>query len=360
MPLTPEQQQELQELRRIDELEAQLGKQSQPQPKSAVQQALDPKLQDPQSQEMLNNMMGGMAGNAVGAAVAPGLGKLLKPVGNMISSAAQRSGVLDKVKKIGELEPYVQGKINEAKEMFGKKQIGPRMLEQESRVGQNTVKIDPKSIQGLSPELDEISKSLAPNEQGLAEIPATEGLKIRQHLNKVAGWKSSPMDAGKAQAIDQQAAGVHQNLAQQFSNIDPAMEQLSQEMQGAYNTQKQAIGSAGKNPIGSVLTSDSAPGLAKKGRLSRFDEQAGSNLGQLGENISTANERLKPVELSDLFSLKAPKVIAQKAGQLGGRGFDAAAQVAQPSVDALTRLLQAHPEGIGQALGTIVRPRGNP
>lgn len=270
---------------------------------------------------------------ALGKLAPQALKKFLKP-------AAERSEVLSKVKNVAELEPYVQGKVNQAAELFNKKQISPRMLEQESRMAGNTVKLDPKSLEGLSPEIDMIAKSLTPDTSGLAELPATEALKLRAELNKISGWKASPMDPSKAKALDTQASAAHQNLAEQFSNIDPAMAPLSQELQQAYTTQKQAIGTAGKNPIQAVTSGGGAGGLAKQGRLARFDEQAGTNLKGLGENIQLAQQRLEPLGLETLLN---PKKLASQAGGLVGRPYDALAEmlIKQPEPSSINEIRRA-------------------
>jgi hypothetical protein len=202
-------------------------------------------------------------------------------------------------------------------------------------MSQATVKIHPDSVAGLSPEIDTMMSRYKPGADGMIEMPAPDALDLRQELNNVAGWKAHPMDAARAQAMDSQAAAAHQNLAQQFSGIDPTMEPLSQELQQAYTTQKQAIGSAGKNPIGTVLQSDAASGLAKKGRLGRFDEGAGSDLSGLGKNIKTANDRLRPLSLSDLFSIHGPEQAATKLASPMTRGYDAAAEAVSPALGAV-------------------------
>lgn len=338
MPLTPEQLQELQELEELEQLEQKFGGNQLPEP-SFVEQGIDmipgmkqrregiaqyrstpeykashPQavtgMEDPALQYGL-----GMAGPESAASMIKGLANFLKP-------AAKRAEVSQKVKNVGELEPYVQGKINEASEMFNKKQIGPRMLEQESRMAGKTVKVDPKSMQGLDPDIDSVINSYPIGVDGLAEIPAQEALKLRAQINKVAGWKSSPGDPMKARALDEQAAMAHKNLAEQFSSADPAMEALSKELQQAYNIQKQAVGSAGRNPINSVVANDGVSGLAKKGRLANFDEQAGSELAELGQNIKTANDRSRPMGMSDIFSIHGPKAVANKLSAPALNAYD--------------------------------------
>lgn len=252
--------------------------------------------------------------------------KSVPKIGNALSSffapAAQRSEVLGKVKNIAELEPYVQGKVNEANEMFNAKNMGTPMAMQNSILNGKMVKIDPKSIQGLSPELDQLVSKMNPGEGGLADVPATDALKVRQELNKVAGWKSSPMDPMKAKAIDSQAAAAHQNLSSQFSSIDPAMGDISQGMQQSYNLQKSTLGSAGRSPIQAVTKQD----LTTQSRLAQFDQSAGSDLQGLGKDINTAKDRLQaytPTGLKKLFTIGAPKEAFDLAATPVSRAYDA-------------------------------------
>lgn len=351
---------------------------------------------------------------------------------NFIAPAAQRAEVLNKVKNIGELEPYVASKVSEAKGLFNKQEISPRMLEQQSRLQGNVIKVNPEELKGLSPELDAYANSISvkqpdpygsyfrpgskafstgkpavegvpgqstvvthgysgeapkvpdnygyptegmgirpPTPEPIAkpfstvsspgtpgtpaqaggstsfsvplapvyseiEIPAEEGLKIRAMLNDVAGWKAHPIDPLKAQALDSQVAKVHQGLASKLQEIDPAMGPLSQEMKSAYGLQNSALKGAGKNPVGSVLSADTPAGLVKKGRLSSFDEGAGSNLGQLGEDIKTAQDRLKPIEWSDLLNpTKTLKTLGKAGANKAKIGYDAAAEALTPQLQKL-------------------------
>lgn len=373
----------------------------------------------------------------VGLAGPESLASMFKSVGKFFAPAAQRSEVLSKVKNVGELEPYVQGKINEASEMFNKKQIGPRMLEQNARAENQIVPIDVSKIRGIHPEVDQIlaqaeeaslkqpysagadnlslsssegggltskpfpeipSKTHGPGEDFYNQIGNAEFKGIPEKVNlpdtmypKSSSWspsvksnynksgvsnqtpiksntdmypKSSNWEPSsktpysslgskpassieKSQMYSSESPEAVINLPMKevldirrklnsvtprfddptfkdkvlnagnyvrgsLSKVDPSIEPLSKELQDAYAVQKQALGNANRNPVTSIVQNQGATGLAKRSRLARFDEQAGSDLSTLGKNIKTANDRSRPLSLTDLFSIQGPKQIANK------------------------------------------------
>lgn len=282
----------------------------------------------------------GAAGGSMGDIAASAPGNLAKGANSLAEAGANRSEVLGKVKNVEELEPYVQGKINEARQSFNQNEIAPRMTMQKSMVGGHTVKVDPKQLEGISPEVDGIAKTLSPGADGLAELPGTEALKLRENLNKGAGWKAHPMDAGRAQAVNSQVAALHQDISKQFAGINPDMASTSQELQEAYNIQKNSLGHAGRNPINTVLTSNAVTGLGKEGRLRTFDKAAGSDLEGLGDNIKLAHKRMQHnISLGDLVSWGGPKKFINEGVSAAGRAYDYLGSTVQPGTEALSSFL---------------------
>jgi hypothetical protein len=118
MPLTPEEQQEL----------AQLSQKYGPKPaKDGIDTS--PGFVEREMQNAPHTIMGDalrnapMAGaGAINPSIEQGIGYAAGKLKNFLAPAAARSEVLSKVKSPTELEPYVQGKINEAKDAFNERQ----------------------------------------------------------------------------------------------------------------------------------------------------------------------------------------------------------------------------------------------
>lgn len=250
-----------------------------------------------------------------GVKALPGIGNKLK---EFLAPAAKRAGAREALQGPDALG-YLQNTAANTAEKFNKSQIGPRMLEQESRLKGNTIRLNPEDLKGVSPELDQYAQSIAvqkpatdsagystitkqsdfPSEASI-EIPAEEGLKVRKMLNDAAGWKQHPTDPTRAKAVDDKAASLHSWLSDQFHTIDPSMEPLSQEMQNAYNVQKAATGKALRVPgVNSAAVKDAA--------VRKYGEMSGVDLQGLGEVANeSGSSSINP------FAMTSPKGIVKE------------------------------------------------
>ncbi len=251
--------------------------------------------------------------------------------------AADRAEVASKVKNITELEPYVQSKVSDASKAFMEKQVTPRIEQQYAKATEQYVPFKKEDFLGIHPELDAKVSELSQLHGD--EIPMSKALDLKADLNSKTKFKTVGPWAD-TQAAQSKALDAGNKLRESINTVDPSVGQLSDELKTAYGVKKAALGNASKNPINALLPNDSAAGLAKKGRLATFDEQAGSDLSTLGRNIQTASDRVRPMKIGDLISIHGPKQVINKATAPVFNTYDkiAQSQVAAPDVDIAQKL----------------------
>lgn len=388
MPLTPEQLKEMQELEELDQLEKVYGQPQSQESKPGIVSRIGTSIDQGLSKvgdyidhapavNSIREFIGQPTGDAFVAArkqykdthpqpitgmedpVYRGLGfaspesglsalKAIKPgvkkLRDFLRPAAQRSEVLDKVKNVEQLNPYLQGQIDDAMSMYTKREITPRVVEQQARAGDQLVNIDPSQIRGIHPEVDTMLESAVKSREaqpysaassqayGSPEfsqelnLPMKEVLDIRKKLNTITPRFDDPN--AKTKILN---AGNY--VRQRLGKTDPNIPAISEELQSAYSL-PESLGLESRDPSRILTPAESAGGLTKRSELAQFDKKSGSNLTQLGEDVKTANERLQPLSLSEMFTLHGPKRIITKAvsGPLG-RAYDATAQKVLPTLN---------------------------
>lgn len=296
----------------------------------------------PEGQKIIN----GVASGGIGEAAAP-IGALVKSLGSFLGNAAERSNILGMVKDPTKLGPYVAQKLQEAEEAFHSKQIDPRMdartnlLQQATDTG-NAATVNPESFKGLSPEIDSVAGQLPKGES--VQISPDEYNALSSSVNKASRFKPGlqydPASAAKVQA----AKDAGDALRGKGYDIDPEIGQLGSELHDAYSLKDAALKGMGSKPISVVRAGSN---LDKASTLGQFDQQAGTNLGQLGKNIDTAQTRLG---LSpDLTGATGMGSMARQAIGAVPRAIDATAATVKPGVDKLGQLLSTP---LGQKLGS--------
>lgn len=335
----------------------------------------------------MDTVQDGVIPGAIGKGIGLGF-KGMAAGANAFGNAAKNAksfqwakGLLQKEETIN---PALQEKLGEAKELFNKKQIGPRMAEQRSRAETQTIKLDPERFKGVSPEIDEYLETLkiyqpdpygayrsvkgpavVPGSQGVPagatpktvvtggagddvtpgffqratppgegygsyagalpeekipskftevrgegtpavpgtaggavpfqpaqrphyteqEIPMREALKLREMLNREARFlEQGPNIDSAIRARGESARQAGDQLRYALGEADPSILQLSDELLDAYNLRDATLRGTAKNPGGVFAASN----ISKGGRLSQFDEAAGTDLRGMGEALDDA------------------------------------------------------------------------
>lgn len=102
----------------------------------------------------------GMTSEAPITALLKGIPKIGNALKTFLTPAAQRAEARTALKGPEALD-YLQKTAGNTAEKFNKTQISPRMLEQESRLKGNTIRINPEELKGVSPELDQYANSIS-------------------------------------------------------------------------------------------------------------------------------------------------------------------------------------------------------
>ncbi len=309
--------------------------------------------------DVRNRMMEGMAGNAMGATMAPGLSKLLKPVGNVLSNAARRSGVLSQVKKGVGLARGVKDQITGALEQFNQKAISPEAEKLKALLTGKSVSVAPSEIQGVDPVLDRYSKQLwkknlnttDPNMSGPAlgnipvDIKATTANKIKQKAASAANHaKSKPFSEGSA-AREKSAEEVAANMRSKVSSLDPEVDNINKSLQDKIQTRNRIQEASDTSPVETI---QGRLGGTKHSLISDVDSAAGTNLGQMGRDIEIAQTRLGQKGIPESMA-----ALVHHGMGFAPRAGGAVAEGLEP----LIKFLQAHPEAAGNIMS---RPTLNP
>lgn len=296
---------------------------------------------------VLQKVVGGIGSGGVGEITAPlgqlasaGIGKLA----SFFKPAAQRSGILSLVKNEAQLGPKVADEVNQAREQFTKSQISPRMSEQYARADEQSIPFNPDEFKGIHPSIDTAVDNLTST--GAKEIPMTDALKLRAQLNDKSLFKDLGPYSEQVAAKQSSALNAGNKLRDTISSVDPNMGAISDELKDAYSLRNAVTNSAGKRPISAVTA---GLGTDKGSLLSQFDEQAGTDLRGLGNNIDLAKERLGGASSS--LPMSKLGVIKQIRGVIP-RGYDALAEMVQPGLQKASSAL-ATPTGQLGSLGAL-------
>ena len=299
-----------------------------------------------------SNMMEGIAGNAMGATMAPGLSKLLKPVGSVITNAARRSGVLDKVKSGVGLARDVKDQISGALGQYSEKAIKPQAEQLRQLLSGKSVQVAPSEIQGVDPVLDRYAKQLwkknlnttepSMTGQSLPNIPvdiqANVANKIKQKAASAANYaKSKPFSEGSA-AREKSAEEIAANMRSKVSSVDPQVDEINRGLQDKIQTRNRIAEASDTSPIETI---QGRIGGTKSSLISDIDQAAGTKLGQTGRDIELAQSRLGQKDVPQSFAALMHRGLGV-APRIGG----ATAQGLEP----LMRFLRAHPEAAGNIL----------
>lgn len=218
----------------------------------------------------------------------------------MIAPTVERAGLAKMLKQTPEkIEPYVAGKISGAKQAFTDKSITPLMERQQALAEGRTVQIKPQDYMGHSPEADAILQrhvdQVGANKMyempGTVDIPVSDALEVRQHLNAASKFNPAKPFTPEVSARNTAARGAGDQLRNQLSSLPEVGEELastSDSLKDAYSLRTSALGKADK-PMATIKPSGAAS--SKNLRLQTLDKTAGTDLSRLGQNMKIAEQR---------------------------------------------------------------------
>lgn len=292
-----------------------------------------PTPQDIEDKRIRNSMMEGIMGNAAGEAAAPFVKWAASPLTKFLGNAAERSGVLSKVKAGVGLARYAKDEISGALDNYNKKAIAPESDKLKSFLTGKQVSVKPESIEGVNPLLNRYSRYLK-NSSGLDEMglrseetpaSATAMNRVKQIASKEADYaKSKPFSEG-SEAKAEQAGSVANYARGKVSELGPEVDEANRQLQDMIQTRNRIKEMSDSSPIEAL---SGTPGTTKSSLLADIDKGAGSNLGQLGENINLARTRLgergMPTSMSSLASQALG--VAPRIGGAAAQGLDKLAE----------------------------------
>lgn len=261
-------------------------------------------------------------------------GKPFSALENFLKPAAQRSSVLDMVKKPEQLGPYVSNRVNQAESQFVNQNITPKMEAQRALAEGKTIALKPGSFMGHDPGVDamlqqRLNEARATSMYGspdTVEMPLKDILEIRSKLNKVSQFRPGRVYSDEAIAKNKAAREAGDLLRSHISNhpeVGDDIAKLSDSLQKDYNLKNEVLVPAKRNPVQAITSS----GMDKTSKLAQFDQAAGTNLRQLGTDIDTAVGRLGDSRAADIIGkTDIPSAAVRHTVGRTGRMYDAAAQ----------------------------------
>lgn len=285
----------------------------------------------------LAKITNGIASGGVGEVAAP-LGGLLSSAGKGISNffkpAVARSAAMGLVKNEAALGPSVATKIGEATDQFNKTQIAPRMAEQYTRAGEQAVPFNPDAFKGIHPSIDEMVNNIS--QGGVKEIPMKDALDLRAALNNKSMFKDMGPYSEEIAARSQKAVDAGNSIRQSINTVDPNIGAISGELQDAYSLRKAVTKGAAKRPISTV---EAPVGSDKASLLSQFDNAAGTDLRQYGQNITKAKSQLG--QSQGAWSPGSVAAIANRVAGVAPRAYDSLATMLQPAAETVGNAAQS-------------------
>lgn len=268
-----------------------------------------------------------------------GTGAILKGLSKFIAPAVRRSNILDLVKRPAELGPKISEELGAANEAYNAKNIAPKMAQQQQLANGRSIVIKPAGYMGHDADVDAMmnkylgearAKSMYGSPDTVA-IPMSDALEARAKLNKVSQFKPGLVYSDEAAARNKFARDAGDRLRSQIAvhpEVGQEISQLSDSLQNDYSLRNEVMRSAKKTPISTIKGSN----LDKESNLARFDQKAGTNLSQTGQDIATAESRLgsetpSPFSKGDILKSAARQTVGR-----GGRIYDAAAQGLAPFI----------------------------
>lgn len=235
-----------------------------------------------------NTALGGLQGGAQGALMGAGAGALGEAVGGLIGSGKNVVQTSRMAANRARTQDIALEAIDEA---TGK--LKSSEAENLSRyLGDKTIPIDTTKIRGISPQVDELLSAHASKISPYGDIPselnipATDANKIRSLLDQEMTYKKLGPYAQTSETLardavikpqaDQLRAQVH-NVSPEVSNT---LDQWSENLNAARNLDKRAESAPMR-----VLSS---PSFDRRALLQKVDEQVGTNLQDLGTQITNA------------------------------------------------------------------------
>lgn len=249
-----------------------------------------------------------------------------------IRETAAQHAANEAVKDISNYEPMVQNEVNNANQQYIGKTIGPRMLEQQARLSDQTLRINPDDFIGISPKIDSemntlkaaIEKGGGVSTEGI-EIPGNAALELRADLNDAAKFGPQYIGDVNAAAKVSAARDAGDVIRSGLAEADPNIPLISSELQKDYALQKAVMGNAAKNPSGVIQGTN----LGKQSRLAQFDEAAGSNLSDLGQRAMTAQRILGKSDAANKLG-GWQDMLLNKAKDLGYESLGPVSSVIEP------------------------------
>ncbi len=311
-------------------------------PSSGISHELSPKA--PPGVDQITN---GIASGGIGEIAAPlaGIPKLIGSAGKSLAGffkpAVARTAAMDLVKNEAALGPAAAQKMGEAESQFNRKVISPKMTEQYARADAQSVPFNPADYSGIHPKIDEMVERMS--QGGVKEIPMKDALDLRAAVNNKSMFKDLGPYSDEIAARSQKALGAGDTLRNAINTTDPEIGKISSDLKDDYSLRKAVTKGSDKRPISAV---EAPIGSDKASLLSQFDERAGTNLRQYGQDISKAKSRLG--QSAGAWSPGSYAAITNKAVGYAPRAYDSLASMMQPAAQAAGNALQSP---VGKQLG---------
>lgn len=263
------------------------------------------------------------------AAVGGAVGGVLGGIGKAVEAPARRSRMVGKIKQSGKLSTDVRDEIKKATQALTEKQVKPRQAQLKELLKGKGIDINPERLKDISPGLSRYAQALQSTRkltpEGRTTIPADRALRLKQILDRRAGYARSQPFSEAAQAKGEQAKKAADLLRGKLTSADPKVSQLQKETAEAIRLRDYLTQRSKTAPIASIK---GAPGTDRGSIIDRIDELTGSKLERLAQDIDAARTSLLRPAGRGFFK---PLAALEEMHKVGRRAGGALSRAIEPT-----------------------------